>query len=447
MSHMRPRHRRQRGFSMIELMIAILIGSIVLLGITSLFSTTSNVNRMENGLARLQENGRFALNRITQDMRMATAMRSMRKYGAGAIDRVVPDQPIISHVDFGIAGRQQHGLPGAMGAMGQYAITAAFLLRGYECGPVNCFPTVLPMPVGEGGDNYGGIPNMGNADGSRARGADLVTIRYLRGLGHAMQAGTKLEAGQPIRLDPAGPGLVIGPSRLVVIGDAQSTSIVAVQETGGPHHALTLDTGAAGNLAGAVFQPYSSAGDARVSDFDTDFVTVTYHLRLNTDPSEPGRLVSSLIRRENGQVQEIAQGIERLDFLYQVENGFGGVQVMTAGEVAAMAATDCPQPAYLPAQPAALAALDQVHCGWRSVRAIEVYLLANTVDNAGTAQEPYQYSFLNSGVINAAGIVEVGCDGPCSVANGVSTLISGLPAGRMLRREFRSTAAIRNNAF
>lgn len=443
----RSRFTRQRGFSMIELMIAILIGSLVLLGITSLFSTTSSVNRLEGGLARLQENGRFALNTITKDIRMATATRSMRKFGAGAIDRVTPDQPIISHVDFGIPARRQHGLPGAFGASGQYAITQAFLLRGYDCGAVNCFPTALPVPDGQGGDSYGGIPNMGVVDASRARGADVLTMRYLRNQGHAMALGTKLEAGEPLQLDPAGPGLVIGPSRLVVIGDAQSTSIIAVNETGGPHHTLTLDTGSNGNLIGAVFQSYSTAGDARVSDFDADFVTVTYHLRLNTDPSQPARLNSSLIRRESGQVQEIAQGIERLDFLYQVEGRFGGVQVMTAAQVNAMLPASCPEAPYLAGQPASLTALDLSFCGWRAVRAIEVHLLANTIDNVGSSQEPYQYAFLNDGSLNATGIIEVACDGACTAANGVSTLISQLPAGRMLRREFRSTAAIRNNAF
>lgn len=84
---------------------------------------------------------------------------------------------------------------------------------------------------------------------------------------------------------------------------------------------------------------------------------------------------------------------------------------------------------------------------WRAVRAVDVYILANTVDDAGSAQEPFSYSFLPDGSLNTANVIQMACDashaGDCD--GGITELPSGLPPGRMARREFRATMAIRNN--
>jgi type IV pilus assembly protein PilW len=451
------KRRSNRGFSLIELMIAILIGSIVLIGITSLFSTTSNVNRMENGLARLQENGRFAMSRIADDIRMTSALRGMRKAGEGGINRVSPDRPILSFVDFSVGDRAQTGLPiPPAGTSNNYPITMAFLIKGHECG-ASCAPAIAGA-VGDGSDQYdrpapegGAVPPIGTSAGSRAAGADVLTVRYLRGQGiplaRSFSRGGETVAGVPnvIELDPGSDGLVVGPNQLIVIGDHATTSIISVAETGGPHYTLTPT----GNLPNAVFPPYDIDADPRVSDFDADFVTVTYYLRLAADPNPDvpdGRLVSSLVRRENGLEQAIAEGIERLDFVYHVEDMRGEIHPIEADAVALFDAALCPP---LPSQPTMPVGLDGVMCGWRSVRAVEVHLLANTVGDVGAHEESFQYSFLTSGAENAGGTVEVACDpayGSCS-GGAVIALASGLPPGRMLRREFRTTATVRNNAF
>ena len=52
---------RMRGLSLIEMMIAIVIGMLLTAGIITLFSNVSGTNKVQDGLARLQENGRFAM--------------------------------------------------------------------------------------------------------------------------------------------------------------------------------------------------------------------------------------------------------------------------------------------------------------------------------------------------------------------------------------------------
>lgn len=62
---------KQQGLSLIELMVAILISSILLLGALELFSNTSATDKTNTALARIQESGRLALELIGADARRA----------------------------------------------------------------------------------------------------------------------------------------------------------------------------------------------------------------------------------------------------------------------------------------------------------------------------------------------------------------------------------------
>lgn len=62
---------RQRGVTMVELMVSITISLLLLLGMTTLFSNTSLNFRVNDELARLQENGAAALRYLVGDARNA----------------------------------------------------------------------------------------------------------------------------------------------------------------------------------------------------------------------------------------------------------------------------------------------------------------------------------------------------------------------------------------
>ncbi|QIT56616.1 prepilin-type N-terminal cleavage/methylation domain-containing protein [Aquisalimonas sp. 2447] len=59
------------GFSLIELMIAMAISLILLLGVTQIYLGTSATNRAQEGLSRVQENARFAIDSLSREIRMA----------------------------------------------------------------------------------------------------------------------------------------------------------------------------------------------------------------------------------------------------------------------------------------------------------------------------------------------------------------------------------------
>ena len=63
--------RRQRGLSLVEIMVALAVGVILLAGVIQIYASTKSTYRLQDNLARMQENGRFALNFLTRDVRMA----------------------------------------------------------------------------------------------------------------------------------------------------------------------------------------------------------------------------------------------------------------------------------------------------------------------------------------------------------------------------------------
>ncbi len=61
----------ERGFTLVELMVAMVIGLILLGGVYTVFFSSVTTYRQTAGLSRLQENGRFALELLGQELRNA----------------------------------------------------------------------------------------------------------------------------------------------------------------------------------------------------------------------------------------------------------------------------------------------------------------------------------------------------------------------------------------
>lgn len=89
---------KQSGFSLVEIMIALLIGLFLLGGILQMFSASQQTYRMQSNLARLQENGRFALDFLSRDIRMAgycigSSVGVSGTEGVAGTAPTVPDAP------------------------------------------------------------------------------------------------------------------------------------------------------------------------------------------------------------------------------------------------------------------------------------------------------------------------------------------------------------------
>jgi type IV pilus assembly protein PilW len=456
------------GFSLIELMVALALGLLLSVGIVTLFGATSKTNKVQDSLARLQENGRYAITRINADLRMlggeycnsissvgwtSSADNGPQYPGAAIYANVIGVSNITSSKAFPDSGGTA-GLPPTGWTAGTvYPVSPATFMRGYECDlGGGCTPAV---PSSAGAD---GLPAEGTTDGTRVRGADVLTIRYQRGTGWPFTV-TGTGAGAVITLQPT------------IVGGAQTDDPVNI--VNGDRVLLTTCGGgmlfqanAAGNvitpapgtlLSQAAFQPSAQQGggsfDVRAFNFDRDFVTITYYLAWKSDPNpdQPGRVVPVLMRKVNGSAtpDEIVQGVERLDFFYGVQFRDGSFRYLTADEVEANSdvpqfGTPPPLPANCPPPPpewdTQLYGNVEPNCLWRSVKSVEVHMLIDSVDNVydlALADTAYRYTVDDADMTLPP-------DSPTADMVYGSTGTNGSKAGRMMRREFVSMVATRN---
>ncbi len=70
MTHRAPKSR-QAGMTMVELMVAMVISLLLLAGVIQIFVGNRQTYRVQDGAARIQESGRFAIDLMAREMRMA----------------------------------------------------------------------------------------------------------------------------------------------------------------------------------------------------------------------------------------------------------------------------------------------------------------------------------------------------------------------------------------
>ena len=429
----RPTARMQRGFTIVELMVAMLVGILLVFGMVALFESSSRVNQFQDALSRLQENGRFAISRVSEDLRLATYLYCsgsggnavVTSSGAGKQDQRRPVRVLTADANL-MDASDRWGDPTAA-TDDAYMLSPRYLLQGYECSTGTCDPALPSLEVGS-------WPAVGTADGQMADSTDVLTVRYLDGSGWGLASGNSSltctgNVATAITLAPAAhesaSNFVDGD--VAMMSDCNSFVLFSVNAT----------LGIPDQVAGSVpCLDTSGDTDVRVFNFTRDYRTVTYYLQLNEDPATPGRMISSLMRRVNGgpdasatggAVERIADGVERLDFLYAVETGAGRLAYMSADEVTAN-----PDGLACPPRPPGLDA-DEPGCLWRAVRGIEIFMLMNSVNQIALSDEErrYRYSFDNGGDITTP----------------PGTLPSGLPSESMVRREFRAQVSVRNNVY
>jgi len=93
--------KRQTGMTLVEIMIAMLIGAFLIGGILQIFISSKQTYRMQEGLSRLQENGRFAMEFLTRDIRMADYWGCLGS-SVGNIDNNLKPDPDFDNLGNGI---------------------------------------------------------------------------------------------------------------------------------------------------------------------------------------------------------------------------------------------------------------------------------------------------------------------------------------------------------
>lgn len=161
----------QRGLSLIELMIAMLIGLVLVLGVVQVFIASRSAYALSQGLARVQENGRFAVDYLSRDIRMAGHMgcKSDQILGQDAGTTAF----LAKYTTFGTA-------PVA-------ALAFNYAIEGYEAdgtAPSASATVTLRATPAMGGTLDRALPTGWDAIlDNRVAGSDILVLRYLDGEG------------------------------------------------------------------------------------------------------------------------------------------------------------------------------------------------------------------------------------------------------------------------
>jgi type IV pilus assembly protein PilW len=445
--------KRCRGLSLVELMIAMAMGLFLCAGIVAAFTSASNSRQAQEQLARLQEEGRFAMTQIRNDLAMAGAQYCAGTGGTAYQTNAGPyldgwraptvyasDPNALMNALGDVTTRWGGAYPSAPSE--PYSLPSFLAMRGYDCTASSCTPM---DPSNKRNPDGFSIPAMGKSIDSRVIGTAVLTVRYLNPSGgwtiapEASSKGSTLashaDGSVTIRLNPL-PGEpavkdIEKDVPLVMLADCSSAQIFAVKGMGSRE--LT-STGS--NFA----QPhvYQNMAAPRLFVINRDVQTVTYYLRVVDTGDGMGHATGALMRRVNGgsraqgggMAEEIARGVERLDFKYGVQQSDGTVRYYTAEQVDNSTRSDCP------AVPVPIHGSNGHGCLWRSVSLIDIDLLMSGQKplHALTGDE-LAYSYAADGIFMPAA--------PTAAGRKVTPQQQGFPLP-LLRREFTAVVAVRN---
>ena len=144
-THARPT-RRQTGLTLIELMVALAIGSFLVIGAVQIYNQSRQAFVVNESIARVQETAQFAMDTIEADLRMAS------NWGRNSRGLAVEGRSLVGDPN-------PNGLTEPTGKNG-------------SCGADWAFDLALPI---DGSDNGYALP-CGAEDGAQAN-SDVITVR------------------------------------------------------------------------------------------------------------------------------------------------------------------------------------------------------------------------------------------------------------------------------
>lgn len=201
-----PGRRHAAGLSLIELMVALLIGSILVLGLVQVFSASRAAYQTSEGLSRVQENARFAVDFLQRDIRMAGhfgCVNDQSHWVKGAGDLVNHLGAAVDGVDFNVS---ISGYEASSTAPGDVVTLGA---------PTAGWSPALPAEIAA----------LGPSPGS-----DIIALRYLAEEGIPVTALASLGGSNTEVTFPAGRGNVlttagVGSPTLFGVGDCRQVDV------------------------------------------------------------------------------------------------------------------------------------------------------------------------------------------------------------------------------
>ena len=256
----------QVGFTLVELMVAVTIGLIILVAVSTLFVSSRATYKTQDQLSRLQENARFAMQFMMSDLRLAGYYGCLDNVSSTNVFSVVNSTSLAYSVN-------------------QVA------LEGLENAGTTWFPSGST-------DSPAGILS----------GTDAIVVRFADPSTSAALTARMPNKAAPLTVDSVAN---FQQNEIVMVANCARADLMQITSITGNTLAHATGGAAPGNLSPADLSTEYDA-PARVMKF----ATRRYYIRNNT-ATPP---VPSLYRDTNGgAAEEMVEGIEVLKVLYGVD--------------------------------------------------------------------------------------------------------------------------------
>lgn len=391
--HARKIHRQ--GLSLIELLVAIALGGILMGGAISLFVNNRATYEITNDMARLQENARFALQMLSQDIRMAGYV--------GCINDLTKVNDNIG-LSEGRLANFTHGI------------------EGFESGATSWSPS---PHIGEDGAIIAGDATATPKYHPFYPDSDGITVRFLAG--DLSRTGTdrnnELINASPNDANPSNKQILIR-ARTFALSNGQAA---AVADCGGVDlFTLAAAATASGVVANDLQRSYEISNRAIVAPL----VGVRYFVRDKVYDSPDAIRIPALFRSTidpadstNEITVELVDGVQSMQILYGVDSDQDGLpnEFLSAGATSTVDTS------------ISLTTRND----YLSVVAIKVSLLLGTIDEFGNALDNNVYDVGNERFCrNTTSIAIVPTPSPACTKT--------YPVDNRRRRVFQTTIAVRN---
>ncbi len=304
--------QRQAGFSILELMIALMLGLVVVAGIVQLFVGNSRTYDIVNAQSRLQENARYSFDFITE------AARTAGYFGCA------PEPDFIIK-----------GLTGNWNVIPEYDMSRP--VDGFESngdgtyGPNN----LLTLPRSTGSTNVNVHINGNGIDNTELdTDSDILIFRSVRQPVNRL-LDTVQPTGEPVAYTPAGaPTFAV--NDVVVLSDCEQAAMFRVTgiTAGADRQTLARDTAAAGNnyensatvntlgepleiipaTLSVLGRPYGAM--ATISQLESTY----FFIAPSTQANNAGVNIPALWRKVGREAPvELVQGVENMQVFYGVD--------------------------------------------------------------------------------------------------------------------------------
>lgn len=334
------------GFSLVEIMVSLVAGLALAAGIGQVFISSKQTYQVQDQLSRLQENGRFAIDLLTHEARMAGSL------GCGSRATTLSNtlngrDTLYFNFDIPTEGFEAAGTaPGnTVTIKNTYPAPSS---SASKWGPP--LPVVSPAIIGDVIEGTDVLVVRGRRD----QGASLSSLDLSAAPGQLTVQTTSFNAGGCTGGNNRINGICVGDYAMVA--DCRMVrvfQITAADQTGLIEHSAGSGTGT--NACGNWNEPPGSAAPNSFclrykfpsaaeplggSPAEVSGVATTVFFISRRDPDKasgdpnPG---PSLYRRESTGAmykEEIVEGVESMQVLYGVDSGNGNVQFVTADAIA-----------------------------------------------------------------------------------------------------------------